>query len=76
MSARRLKAQYGRRLKVHYGPCGAARAPIIITCYPESVTCLVCLYHLGRYVPLSKLREHQHRERSADAVALLSSRLF
>lgn len=24
-----------------------------------NVTCRVCLYHLGLYVPLSKLREHQ-----------------
>jgi len=26
---------------------------------PEYVDCLVCLYHMGRYMPLSKLYEHQ-----------------
>lgn len=33
------------------------------TAYEPDVTCLVCLYHLGRYMPLSKLRDHQSRER-------------
>lgn len=31
--------------------------------YPEDVTCLVCLYQMGYYVPLSKLREHQAMQR-------------
>lgn len=27
---------------------------------PErDVSCLVCLYHLGRYMPIAQLREHQ-----------------
>lgn len=28
-----------------------------------AVTCLVCLYHLGLYMPLVKLREHQIENR-------------
>lgn len=42
--------QCGRRLR-HYAEYNV-----------EYVTCLVCLYHLGRYVPLSKLREHQAQQ--------------
>lgn len=31
------------------------------------VTCRVCLYHLGLYVPLVKLREHQDAESAGRA---------
>lgn len=34
---------------------------------PGAVTCLVCLYHLGLYVPLVKLREHQNAESAGRA---------
>lgn len=51
-----------RELKIHFGPpaiCGqAVRGTRNVTCQ-EAVTCRVCLYHLGLYVPLVKLREHQ-----------------
>lgn len=30
-----------------------------IEIWPEYVDCHVCLYHLGLYVPLSRLAEHQ-----------------
>lgn len=33
------------------------------TPYRGETTCLRCLYNLGLYVPLSKLAEHQERER-------------
>lgn len=32
----------------------------------DRVTCLVCLYHLGLYVPLSKLTEHQNANRGGN----------
>jgi hypothetical protein len=39
------------------------RAPVFRYSTDNSaVTCRVCLYHLGFYVPLSKLREHQGRQ--------------
>lgn len=31
--------------------------------WPEYVDCHVCLYHMGRYMPLSKLAEHQAAQR-------------
>jgi len=55
--------------KVHFMPegapipqCAALRSftwNIRTTVDPNDVTCLVCLYWLGRYVPLVKLKEHQ-----------------
>lgn len=30
---------------------------------PQYVTCRVCLYHMGLYTPLAKLREHQYEQR-------------
>lgn len=43
------------------GSCvGADRAPPIrLSNDAGAVNCRVCLYHLGLYVPLVKLREHQ-----------------
>jgi len=29
----------------------------------DAVTCRMCLYHMGRYVPLVKRREHQSYQR-------------
>lgn len=26
---------------------------------PYAVDCRICMYHIGRYVPIVKLREHQ-----------------
>jgi hypothetical protein len=58
-------------LKVHWasaaardtGQCHVARRTYpwqrSVTVEPAEVTCLVCLYHMGRYMPLSKLQEHQ-----------------
>lgn len=40
---------------------------------PEWVTCLRCLYLLGWYVPLVKLREHQTVERLASNPCALRS---
>lgn len=52
-----------RERRIHFGPpaiCGqAVRGTRTVTC-AEGVTCRVCLYHLGLYVPLVKLREHQN----------------
>jgi hypothetical protein len=33
------------------------------TAYEPDVTCRRCQYHLGLYVPLSRLREHQAAQR-------------
>jgi hypothetical protein len=50
-----------RRLAVHcrdrwHSLCGTAGTT---TEYTANVTCRICLYRLGLYVPLVKLREHQ-----------------
>jgi len=29
----------------------------------DTVTCRICLYHMGRYMPLSRLKEHQSYQR-------------
>lgn len=46
--------------------CGVAvrtfSCNIQTTAVREDVTCLVCLYHLGLYMPLVKLREHQSEQ--------------
>lgn len=31
----------------------------VVAEHPEDVTCHICLYHMGLYVPVTKLREHQ-----------------
>lgn len=41
-----------------YALCTQANAREFST-YEPDVTCRKCLYQLGRYVPLSLLREHQ-----------------
>lgn len=33
---------------------------LAMTREPTEVTCLVCMWHLGLYMPLVKLREHQY----------------
>jgi hypothetical protein len=35
--------------------------------HPDRVTCRVCLYHLGLYMPLVKLKEHQDAESAGRA---------
>lgn len=63
-----------RRLKVHApacGPagkgwspvCGASPFYLIALADSDAVTCRVCLYWMGLYVPLAKLREHQAAQR-------------
>ncbi len=64
-----------RVAKVHFRPfclpspaCGASVRAFswnrLTTAYEPDVTCLVCMWHLGRYVPLVKLREHQRESRA------------
>jgi hypothetical protein len=61
-----------RHLRTHWRPnhspqtfCGREVyvGTKLMVCYaeywPEYVDCLVCLYHMGRYMPLVKLQEHQ-----------------
>lgn len=58
-----LQALERRHPKIHFaGPRGAIcsqRRAIRETPHEPSVTCRVCLYWLGLYVPIAKLREHQ-----------------
>lgn len=35
----------------------------VVAVEPVDVTCFICLYHMGLYVPLTKLVEHQRYTR-------------
>lgn len=54
-----------RPRKIHGRACGPMGTTWAAVCgrpnavIGDNVNCHVCLYHLGRYVPLVKLREHQ-----------------
>lgn len=51
-----MKTKY----KTHwYGVKCAAHMRLERTSFSEQVTCLICLYHMGLYVPLVRLRDHQ-----------------
>jgi hypothetical protein len=61
-----------RPYKVHYvashrtycnTPLQYNASPDRTTPYQGEVTCLICMYHLGLYVPLVKLKEHQFMQR-------------
>lgn len=61
-----------KEYKHHYwGRCRGLQ-----TTNPDSVTCRVCLYHLGLYMPLVKLKAHQHRERWQWVGQALANGLF
>lgn len=75
--ARRVMGPRSRamtQLKVHARQCGAPgtgwRAvcdvadPRVFESQAYPVTCRLCLYRMGLYVPLSKLREHQAAARA------------
>jgi hypothetical protein len=64
-----------RRLKIHafdrdphgvrYPLCASRGRGLRFSYYGEVVDCRICLYRLGLYVPLLKLREHQATLRAA-----------
>ena len=62
-----------RTARIHFAVQGAQRHMVSacqgssfdrLVTYEPAVTCLRCLYWLGRYVPLGKLREHQAAQRA------------
>lgn len=69
----RLSTLERARLKFHAracGPAGTGWRPVcgstryyLIADTDEQITCRLCLYWLGQYVPLSRLREHQAAQR-------------
>lgn len=90
LGARRVMGPRGRdatQLKVHARACGPAGAGwrAVCDCYQprvfetegNPVTCRVCLYRMGLYVPLSKLHEHQCWQRArVHGVTINGARCF